>query len=188
MGTSLGISHTLCPTQASPEERETTINETIAAQVQRELKLQGVLDFGNSAIRVIGGPVWVAVHIPASKRDQRAFVGNRPGYRVRIELSEPVSGPILLGHSSHFGLGLFAPPRCLNRLNPGRRRQIDRRILADADIPEKHRRPAGVMRSPYSSPRRQRILGHGTDAFANRFGRRQLGVLSPDLVTGRWCR
>lgn len=84
-------------------------NETIAAQVQRELKLQGVLDSGNAAIRVIGGPVWVAVHIPARKRDQRAFVGNRPGYRVRIELSEPVSGPILLGHSSHFGLGLFTP-------------------------------------------------------------------------------
>ena len=84
-------------------------NETIAAQVHRELKLQGVLDSRNVAIRVIGGPVWVAVHIPASKRDQRAFVGNRPGYRVRIELSEPVSGPILLGHSSHFGLGLFAP-------------------------------------------------------------------------------
>lgn len=84
-------------------------NETITAQVQRELTLQGVLDSGNSAIRVIGGPVWVAVHIPASKRDQRAFVGNRPGYRVRIEFSQPMSGPILLGHSSHFGLGLFAP-------------------------------------------------------------------------------
>jgi CRISPR-associated protein Csb2 len=84
-------------------------NETITVQVQRELNLRGVRDSGSAAIRVIGSPVWVAVHIPASKSHQRAFVGKRPGYRVRIELSEPVSGPILLGHSSHFGLGLFAP-------------------------------------------------------------------------------
>jgi len=31
----------------------------------------------------------------------------RPGFRFRVELSEPIRGPILVGHSSHFGLGLF---------------------------------------------------------------------------------
>ncbi|GAA4199842.1 type I-G CRISPR-associated protein Csb2 [Microbispora amethystogenes] len=34
--------------------------------------------------------------------------GTPPGYRVDLEFAEPVEGPILLGHLSHFGLGLFA--------------------------------------------------------------------------------
>jgi len=29
------------------------------------------------------------------------------GYRLRLEFSEPVAGPILLGYASHFGLGMF---------------------------------------------------------------------------------
>jgi CRISPR-associated protein Csb2 len=31
------------------------------------------------------------------------------GYGLRIVFSKPVSGPILLGYASHYGLGLFAP-------------------------------------------------------------------------------
>jgi CRISPR-associated protein Csb2 len=30
------------------------------------------------------------------------------GYDLRLTFAEPVSGPLCLGHSSHFGLGLFA--------------------------------------------------------------------------------
>jgi CRISPR-associated protein Csb2 len=33
----------------------------------------------------------------------------RPGFRVRIEFPAPVTGPIILGDSCHFGLGLFLP-------------------------------------------------------------------------------
>jgi CRISPR-associated protein Csb2 len=84
-------------------------NETIEAQVRRELELRGFSNAENAAIQVMGRPVWVATHIPARKRADRAFVGDRPGHRVRIELSDLISGPILLGHSSHFGLGLFIP-------------------------------------------------------------------------------
>lgn len=84
-------------------------NETVEAQVQRELNFHGVPNAKNATIKVMGDPVWVAIHIPARKRPHRAFVGNRPGYRVRIEFADPVYGPILLGHSSHFGLGLFIP-------------------------------------------------------------------------------
>lgn len=35
--------------------------------------------------------------------------GRRPAGAVRIVFPEPVHGPICLGHSSHFGLGLFVP-------------------------------------------------------------------------------
>ena len=31
------------------------------------------------------------------------------GYALRLAFAEPVSGPLCLGYSSHFGLGLFAP-------------------------------------------------------------------------------
>lgn len=31
------------------------------------------------------------------------------GYALRLRFTSPVSGPITLGHSSHFGLGLFVP-------------------------------------------------------------------------------
>lgn len=86
------------------------ITEAIPAQVQRELKLQWNDRAGSAEVSVIGEPIWVAVHIPARMRDhQRAFVGNRPGYRIHIELPEAIPGPLLLGHSCHFGLGLFVP-------------------------------------------------------------------------------
>jgi len=35
--------------------------------------------------------------------------GRRAAGAFRIEFPEPVRGPICLGHSSHFGLGLFVP-------------------------------------------------------------------------------
>jgi CRISPR-associated protein Csb2 len=35
--------------------------------------------------------------------------GSRPAGAFRIVFPQPVPGPICLGHSSHFGLGLFVP-------------------------------------------------------------------------------
>ncbi|OPG09289.1 type I-U CRISPR-associated protein Csb2 [Microbispora sp. GKU 823] len=40
-------------------------------------------------------------------RDRKA-AGSPSGYRIDLEFTEPVEGPIVLGHLSHFGLGLFA--------------------------------------------------------------------------------
>jgi CRISPR-associated protein Csb2 len=37
--------------------------------------------------------------------------GRRAAGAFRIVFSEPVRGPLCLGHSSHFGLGLFAPDK-----------------------------------------------------------------------------
>ena len=36
-------------------------------------------------------------------------VGADIAYNVRLEFEEPVSGPITLGYSSHYGLGMFVP-------------------------------------------------------------------------------
>ena len=38
-----------------------------------------------------------------------AFLGDRRGQSIRLLFPTPVVGPIRLGHSSSFGLGLFRP-------------------------------------------------------------------------------
>lgn len=43
------------------------------------------------------------------RRDTRQGQAVRPSAFLRLELAEPVPGPLALGHLSHFGLGLFAP-------------------------------------------------------------------------------
>lgn len=53
---------------------------------------------------------WVCLH---QTRERRALVERtrtpfvRPGFYLRIRFAEPVTGPICLGDSCHFGMGLF---------------------------------------------------------------------------------
>jgi hypothetical protein len=51
----------------------------------------------------------VSVHVPRREADKRALIGDRRGQAVRLWFSAPIRGPIRLGHSSSFGLGLFRP-------------------------------------------------------------------------------
>ena len=53
---------------------------------------------------------WPYVHVGSRERGQK----NRqwmtlPSFRLVIEFAQPVAGPIALGDSSHFGLGIFRP-------------------------------------------------------------------------------
>jgi CRISPR-associated protein Csb2 len=50
---------------------------------------------------------WVKVH--GQTKQSNASNLSKRGYRFQLTFPEPVSGPIALGHSSHFGLGLFVP-------------------------------------------------------------------------------
>jgi CRISPR-associated protein Csb2 len=55
---------------------------------------------------------WVAVHEPPEQRQRRREARTRavlPGHRFCLEFPKAVSGPICIGHSCHFGLGLFVP-------------------------------------------------------------------------------
>src|SRR5262249_50659986 len=45
--------------------------------------------------------------------------GRRPAGAFRLTFATPVHGPLCLGHSCHFGLGLFIPVECLSA-NPSR--------------------------------------------------------------------
>lgn len=55
---------------------------------------------------------WLTIHhtlkerkgLPGSTRPNRS-----PGYYLRLTFNQPVRGPLILGESSHFGLGLFVP-------------------------------------------------------------------------------
>jgi CRISPR-associated protein Csb2 len=51
---------------------------------------------------------WMKVHRPRRSRSGPTNDDKR-AYRVRITFSETIRGPLFLGHSSHFGLGLFGP-------------------------------------------------------------------------------
>jgi CRISPR-associated protein Csb2 len=66
-------------------------------------------------IALIDGPdkaEWVYIHATREERlhfRERRTPVVRPGHSFRIVFREPVNGPICLGHSCHFGLGLFVP-------------------------------------------------------------------------------
>lgn len=55
-------------------------------------------------------PGWVTIHETPGERQRRAAERGtrmRPGHHFRVTFPEPVRGPLCLGHSCHFGLGLF---------------------------------------------------------------------------------
>jgi CRISPR-associated protein Csb2 len=55
---------------------------------------------------------WVVVHatrIERTGRSRERTTKTMPGYRMKIFFGIPIKGPLALGDSAHFGLGLFAP-------------------------------------------------------------------------------
>jgi CRISPR-associated protein Csb2 len=57
---------------------------------------------------------WVNLHETRQRRLLRTETRTpwvRPGYWLRLQFKESVGGPLLLGDSCHFGLGLFLPAR-----------------------------------------------------------------------------
>jgi CRISPR-associated protein Csb2 len=64
--------------------------------------------------RIIETPdrtVWVGLHETRERRFERNQTRTplvRPGYHLQVEFESLVVGPIIIGDSSHFGLGQFA--------------------------------------------------------------------------------
>lgn len=86
------------------KERE---GESMAEQIRRELQQRGFAEPVD--VEVVGEPTWVSVHVPRREAERRGFIGYRRGQMVRLRFPRPGTGPIRLGHSSSFGLGLFRP-------------------------------------------------------------------------------
>ncbi|MBA3884767.1 MAG: type I-U CRISPR-associated protein Cas5/Cas6 [Acidobacteria bacterium] len=81
--------------------------ESMAEQISRELERRGLTE--QVDVELVGPPAWVSVHVPRREAKKRAFIGDRRGQTFRLRFAAPVTGPIRLGHSSSFGLGLFRP-------------------------------------------------------------------------------
>lgn len=81
--------------------------ESIVEQVQAELRRRGLVEAVE--VEVVGRQVWVSVHVPQRSSGTRTFRGDRRGHLLRLRFPEAVVGPVRLGHSSSFGLGLFRP-------------------------------------------------------------------------------
>ena len=80
--------------------------ESPEAQLRLELARQGY-DTTDVTIRVDAQSAeWTQVHRPRRRRDGPTNTERR-GYHASLTFDTPVHGPIALGHSSHFGLGLF---------------------------------------------------------------------------------
>ena len=80
--------------------------ESPSAQLRLELARQGY-DANDVTINVesrFSG--WTRVHRPKRGRNDPSNTERR-GYHASLTFGHPVHGPISLGHSSHFGLGLF---------------------------------------------------------------------------------
>jgi CRISPR-associated protein Csb2 len=86
------------------------VSETIESQVRRELIARGYAPNTISlSFEEIQPPRWVAIHVPRRESGMRPFIGDRRGYMLRLAFDIPIIGPLRLGHSSSFGLGLFTP-------------------------------------------------------------------------------
>lgn len=81
--------------------------ESIAEQIRRELRGRQLLN--DVEVELVGTPRWVSIHVPRRESNKRTVIGERRGQMVRLRFTKPVVGPIRLGHSSSFGLGLFRP-------------------------------------------------------------------------------
>jgi CRISPR-associated protein Csb2 len=75
-------------------------------QLTVELARQG-RDTENLSISIENAG-WVKVHRRQSGGDSRTNT-DKLGYTVNLVFRQPITGPVLLGESCHFGLGLFVP-------------------------------------------------------------------------------
>lgn len=59
-----------------------------------------------------GARRWRLIQFTRFRRKRHDDGGRRPAGAFRLTFSQPIRGPIALGHSAHFGMGLFVPVRC----------------------------------------------------------------------------
>jgi len=75
------------------------------AEMADDLRIEPVLDAG--AFRIAGR--WRPIQFKRFRSKRSDDGGRRPSGGFRIMFPEAVRGPVCLGHSSHFGMGLFLP-------------------------------------------------------------------------------
>ena len=84
--------------------------ESVEEQLRQELELHDLPVPDLKSFAVSEESQWVKVHGAARSEGQRSNLSKR-GFEIRMTFPEPIRGPLALGHSAHFGLGLFVPVR-----------------------------------------------------------------------------
>ena len=80
--------------------------ESLEEQLRLDLSRRGYNTTGLSIVVDDEMTEWTQIHRPRRNRDDPTNTVRR-GYHVALTFDMPVRGPISLGHSAHFGLGLF---------------------------------------------------------------------------------
>lgn len=88
-------------------DRKGKVKDQCAVETQVAEELAKRSGFTPTSISV-EDPSWVKVHSKMNKGNGQTTSDKR-GYRIRLTFGHPICGPITLGSSSHFGLGLFVP-------------------------------------------------------------------------------
>jgi CRISPR-associated protein Csb2 len=83
------------------------LGEELARLKERREDLPEVVAL--EALEFIGARGLRSIQFKKYRRKAGDDGGRRPSAGFRIRFAAPVAGPICLGHSSHFGLGLFVP-------------------------------------------------------------------------------
>ena len=99
------MTHFVPPRHVYGRNGKPKTGESVTDQVIRELKNQG---FPEATVVNTYSSEWIKIHRPFLKKAEPPNWDKR-GYNLEIELTKPVSGPLAIGHSCHFGLGLFVP-------------------------------------------------------------------------------
>ena len=89
--------------------------DLLAAEVRRELSYRDIRM--DCAVEQTSGN-WVAFrrYRPSARNrhDRRQGQARQPSAVLRLAFTQPVTGPLALGHLAHFGLGLFTPDRAVD--------------------------------------------------------------------------
>jgi CRISPR-associated protein Csb2 len=93
------------PRHALDRKGRTKPGHSLEQQIREELALWETPEIHTIDINKTG---WVKSHQPSRSRDGHTNT-NKLGYEVRVTFKTPFIGPLIIGHSAHFGLGLFVP-------------------------------------------------------------------------------
>ena len=86
-----------------------TVEEFLAADVAAELANRGLP--APISLTVADPTAGQAIRFRRHRMTRERLRDAPPAVGLRLEFAEPVSGPLLLGQLSHFGLGVFEPER-----------------------------------------------------------------------------
>jgi CRISPR-associated protein Csb2 len=82
--------------------------QSVEEQITADLAILGRPEA--SVVLSTGKALWTKIHQPARQRSRSSQTNDsKLGYHVSLRFQESISGPLALGQSSHFGLGLFTP-------------------------------------------------------------------------------